>query len=81
MKKTYTRRQLQEAIAYWESQLRRLDERGKQYDPYVDGPSLTNVQDLADECGRLVEMGFGKTRLYLNVGGRDVRLDDFHVEV
>ena len=83
MKKQYTKKQIQEAIAYWQKQLDEKDilERGKQYDPYVNGPNLTNIQDLEEECHHFCEMGLGKTRLYINIDGRDVKLNNFGIEV
>ena len=83
MKKQYTKKQIQEAIAYWQKHLDEKDilERGKQYDPYVNGPNLTNIQDLEEECHHFCEMGLGKTRLYINIDGRDVKLNNFGIEV
>ena len=83
MKKQYTKKQIQEAIAYWQKQLDEKDilECGKQYDMYVAGPNLTNIQDLEEECHHFCEMGLGKTRLYINIDRRDVKLNNFSIEV
>ena len=68
MKKTYTKKQIQEAIAYWENQLKKLNESSD--NKVIDYPTPLNSQNIK-KYKVTIDNGLGDKMIHTSYGVND----------